>query len=273
MSVANPASPHDTVQFANVDYDGKTLPIEYTWISPQNPGPLIVFLHEGLGSRQMWRSFPHTLCQAVGCRGLVYSRTGYGKSAPLWPDRHWPVDFMHVEARELLPRLLSALDIDARLNPPVLLGHSDGASIALIYAYLYPDKISRLIAIAPHIRVEDITVVSIANTRQAFMGTDLPQRLNKYHRDVDYTFWGWANVWLDPKFLTWNIESLLPALTCATLAVQGYDDHYGTMRQIDGIEALAPNARVVKFENCGHSPHIDQPAALIRVVTDFLLSP
>jgi pimeloyl-ACP methyl ester carboxylesterase len=259
-------------RFADIAYRGKTLQLEYAWILPDNPGSLIIFLHEGLGSLPMWREFPHALCAAVGCRGLVYSRCGNGASTPFWPDGNWPVEFMHAEAREILPRFLAAVGVDATLKPPVLLGHSDGASIALIYACSFPDKLSGLIAAAPHIVVEDITVASIAQTRQRFLDTDLPQRLSKYHRNVDHVFWGWANVWLNPDFLEWSLEALLRNLACPTLLVQGHEDQYGTMRQVDQIAAVADHARVLKLAACGHSPHVDQRDAFITSVAEFLWS-
>jgi pimeloyl-ACP methyl ester carboxylesterase len=262
-------SPSGTVQFVEIEHVGKNLKLEYSWILPGNPGPLIVFLHEGLGSLQMWRQFPQTLCAATGCRGLVYSRCGYGGSEPLWPG-NWPIEFMHVEARDILPRFLAAVGTDTTLNPPVLFGHSDGASIALIYACSFPDKISGLIAAAPHVFVEDITVASITQTRQRFIDSDLSQRLKKYHRDVGHAFWGWANVWLNPEFLKWNLEPLLHNLACPTLLVQGYGDQYGTMRQIDRIAVSAPRARALKMADCGHSPHVDQPDALIKATADFI---
>jgi pimeloyl-ACP methyl ester carboxylesterase len=255
---------------AEIHFRGKTLQLEYAWVSPENRGPLIVFLHEGLGSLPMWRAFPEALCKAVGCRGLVYSRCGYGQSSPLWPDRGWPVQFMHVEACEILPRFFAALGVDTAISPPVLFGHSDGASIAIIYASSFPDRLSAVIAAAPHIFVEELTVASIAETRRRFTDTDLHRRLKKYHRDVDYAFWGWAGVWLNPEFLKWNIEALLPHLSCPALLVQGYDDEYGTMHQIDGIAAAAARADVLKLAHCGHSPHLDQPNALIAAVAEFL---
>jgi pimeloyl-ACP methyl ester carboxylesterase len=200
----------------------------------------------------------------------VYSRCGYGGSTPLWPEGNWPVEFMHAEACDILPRFLAAVDVDTTLNPPVLLGHSDGASIALIYACSFPDRISGLIAAAPHIFVETVTVASIAQTRQRFLDTDLSQRLKK-HRNVDHVFWGWANVWLNPDFLDWTIAARLQNLACPTLLVQGWEDQYGTMRQVDQIAAVADHVRVLKLTDCGHSPHMDQRDAVIASVSELLL--
>jgi pimeloyl-ACP methyl ester carboxylesterase len=270
MAHSDSKSSPDAVQFADVEHRGTQVSLEYSWVFPDNPGRLIVFLHEGLGSVAMWRKFPQALCAAVGCRGLVYSRSGYGESSPLWPDRSWPIEFMHAEARELLPGFLAAVGVDTALDPPVLLGHSDGASIALIYAAAFPSKLLALITAAPHIFVENITVASIAQTRQKFIDTDLPRRLQKYHHDAERVFWGWAGVWLDPDFLKWNIEPLLENVICPVLAVQGYDDEYGTMRQIDGVHSAIAHAQLLKLESCGHSPHIDQPGRLIDAVSEFL---
>jgi pimeloyl-ACP methyl ester carboxylesterase len=261
-----------SVQFANIEYGGKALELEYSWILPDNPGPLIVFLHEGLGSVTMWRTFPRSLCAVTGYRGLVYSRCGYGSSTPFWPARIWPVEFMHVEAREMLPRFLASVGVNATQGPPVLLGHSDGASIALIYACALPGQVAALITLAPHVFVEDITLDSIARTRQNYIDTNLPQRLKRYHHDADHVFWGWAGVWLNPEFRRWNIESLLVNLACPTLTMQGYEDQYGTMRQIESIRVTVSQVELIKLANCGHSPHIDQAEGLIAAIDIFLHS-
>ena len=257
-------------QSVNINFEGKTLAIEYQWVSPQNPGPVIVFLHEGLGSLSMWRQFPRRLCETIGCRGLVYSRSGYGDSTPLWPDTAWPTEFMHIEAEELLPRLLQGLGIDTLAEPPVLFGHSDGASIALIHAGRFPKQVSRLIVEAPHLFVEPLTIASIEKTRAAFGQGNLASRLSKYHRNADQTFRGWLSVWLNPAFLEWNIEALLPDIACPTLAIQGHDDIYGTMRQIDAIAREVPTHSLFRLANCGHSPHIEQTAQVLNKVQHFL---
>lgn len=270
MAALDPKPAVDTSCFADIEYAGKHLQLEYTWVLPDNTGPLVVFLHEGLGSLAMWRAFPRRLCETLNCRGLIYSRCGYGRSSPLWPQRQWPVEFMHVEAREVLPRFLTAVGVDEMPDPPVLLGHSDGASVALIYACSFPDKLSGLITMAPHVLVEDITVESIAATRQKFIDTDLPQRLAKYHRDAAEVFWGWADVWLSVAFRKWNIEPILQDLACPTLAVQGYEDEYGTMLQVDRIQAASKHVRVLKLPHCGHAPHLDQPEVLIEGAAQLL---
>ena len=256
---------------ARIEVGDRPLELEYVRLSRNNSGPLLVFLHEGLGSVALWRTFPQTLCDATGCRGLVYSRAGYGRSSPLWPSRNWPVEFMHVEGRELLPKLLAAVDIDTVADPPVLVGHSDGASIALIHAASFPDRVSGIVAMAPHIFVEPLTIEGIVKTRDKFVTTDLPARLGKYHRDIQDVFWGWANVWLRPEFKSWNIQPLLGGLQCPLLLIQGSGDDYGTMAQIDGIVAQVATATAIKITACGHSPHVDQPAAVLEAIGRFLL--
>jgi pimeloyl-ACP methyl ester carboxylesterase len=259
-------------EFVRIECCGRDMNIEYAWIAPQNTGLLLVFLHEGLGSLTMWRAFPHALCEAAGCRGLVYSRPGYGRSSSLWPDRRWPIDFMHIEAREILPRVLAALCIDITTDPPVLVGHSDGASIALIFASSHPEQVSGMVAMAPHIMVEAVTVKSIAAIRAEFLRGDLPVRLAKYHCDVQSVFWGWSTVWLHPQFPDWDIRPLLSSIRCPTLLIQGFDDQYGSMAQIDGILAVLPMASALKLTRSAHSPHIDQAAAVTEAIGRFLLT-
>ena len=260
------SNPH----FAEISYGGNALLIEHAWIEPLNRGPLIIFLHEGLGSLKMWRTFPQVLCKLTGYRGLVYSRCGYGASSPLWPDKNWPVDFMHVEAREILPRLLTSLGVGPSKQPPILFGHSDGASIALIYASTYPPRVSAVIALAPHLFVESITVSSIERTSAAFIDSDLATKLGKYHAEVQRVFWGWVSVWLNQKFRNWDIRSLCNSLACPTLAVQGLEDQYGTMKQIEDLQRAARQVRLLALKDCGHSPHIDKPEAVIAAVIDLL---
>ena len=240
---------------------GRALAVEYAIVGATKPAaPLIVFLHEGLGSVAMWRDFPANLCEAVGARGLVYSRPGYGKSTPRPHHEKWGVDFMHIQARDVLPALLAAVAPNVK---PWLFGHSDGGSIALLYAALFPKKIAGVMVAAPHIFVEDVSVESIAKTREAYVQTDLRTKLARHHDDVDSAFYGWNDIWLNPTFRKWNIEALLPQITCPLLAIQGIHDEYGTMAQIDGIALAVPHAQLMKLENCGHSPHRDQPQAVI----------
>jgi pimeloyl-ACP methyl ester carboxylesterase len=227
--------------------------------------PTLVFLHEGLGSVAMWRGFPAQLAQATGCRSIVYSRYGYGQSDPLTKP-HAP-DYMHREARHALPDLLTALNIDN----PVLVGHSDGGSIALIHAGSgFP--VSGLILMAPHCFVEDVSITSIAAAKQAAATTDLLNRLARYHRDARSSFYGWNDIWLHPDFRSWNIEDVLPSIDCPILAIQGLDDEYGTIAQIEAIAKGATQADVERLTlaDCRHSPHKDQPEAVIAAVLRFL---
>jgi len=246
---------------------GQTIAIEHKLISAaRRDAPLVVFLHEGLGSFTMWRDFPSTLCAAGGYRGLVYSRPGYGRSTPRPHSERWRTDFMHAQAREVLPALLAAVGVDSERDKPWLFGHSDGGSIALIHAASFPDRVAGVIVEAPHIFVEDISVASIARTRDSYLNSDLRIKLARYHDDVHSAFWGWNDIWLDPEFRCWNIETLLPQITCPLLAIQGVDDEYGTMAQIDGIVRAVPHAQLLKLEHCGHSPHRDQPQVVLDAV-------
>ncbi|MEJ5990960.1 alpha/beta hydrolase [Ramlibacter sp. PS3R-8] len=254
--------------FASLIAAGRPLRIEYEWVGhAPGPAPLLVFLHEGLGSVAMWRDFPQQLCAAVGARGLVYSRPGYGRSTPRPADEHWSPDFMHVQAREVLPALLDALGVNER---PWLFGHSDGGSIALLHAAAFPEAVQGLVVLAPHIFVEEVSIRSIGKARDAYRHTDLRQRLARYHDDPDSAFHGWNDVWLDAAFRGWNIEDALGTIRCPLLAIQGLDDEYGTLEQIRGIARRVPHAQLLELPACGHSPHRDQPEAVIAAVSRCL---
>jgi pimeloyl-ACP methyl ester carboxylesterase len=256
---------------AEINVGVRACAIEYVRIGATHPdAPIIIFLHEGLGSVSMWRDFPSQLCEAVGARGIVYSRPGYGQSTPRPHHEKWGVDFMHEHARDVLPAFLAAIGINTDCEKPWLLGHSDGASIALIHAALFPECIAGLIVAAPHIFVEEISVTSIAAARVAYESTDLKSKLARHHDDVDSAFYGWNDIWLDSAFRPWHIESLLPNIQCPLLAIQGVNDEYGTMAQIDGIARAVPHAQLVKIEHCGHSPHRDQPQTVIDAVQKFM---
>ena len=253
--------------FASLSVKGAPLRIEYEWAgSAAADAPVLVFLHEGLGSVAMWRGFPGRLCEAVGARGLVYSRPGYGKSTPRGNGERWAPDFMHLQARELLPALLRELGVEQ----PWLLGHSDGGSIALLYAAAFPDALRGAVVLAPHILVEEVSVTSIAKAREAYLHTDLRKRLARYHQDPDSAFWGWNDIWLAPEFRGWSIEDEIGAIRCPLLAIQGLDDEYGTLEQIRGIARRVPQAQLMELARCGHSPHREQEQAVIEAVTDFV---
>jgi pimeloyl-ACP methyl ester carboxylesterase len=239
--------------------------IEYGFVQPAAAAGIdLVMLHEGLGSVSMWREFPEQLARATGCRTLVYSRYGYGRSSPLHAPRS--VDYMHEEARIWLPAILARLGI----HRPLLFGHSDGASIALIHAGSAESEVAGVIALAPHVKVEDLTVRSIVAAKTAFLESDLPTRLSRHHAAVDSAFWGWNRIWLDPAFRSWNIEGLLPSIRCPILAIQGEDDEYGTMEQIASIARTAPDSRVLALPACRHSPHRDQPQAVLAAAKEFV---
>jgi pimeloyl-ACP methyl ester carboxylesterase len=255
-----------SADFAQIEWSGRRVRLEYQWLGASG-GPLIVFLHEGLGSLAMWRDFPQTLCDAAGVRGLVYSRPGYGRSTPRDGDEAWGVDFMHRQAHEVLPALLSALHVE---QPVWLFGHSDGGSIALLYAARFPERTAGAVVLAPHIVVEELSVRSIEQARVTYLETDLRERLAKYHDDPDSAFWGWNDIWLHPPFKQWSIEDEIGSIACPLLAVQGVDDEYGTMEQIRGIARRVPQTQLLALDDCGHSPHRDQPDALIEAVRDFL---
>jgi pimeloyl-ACP methyl ester carboxylesterase len=272
----NPASATTDSNFAELPATAAHGPlrIEYRWVNATAAdAPIALFLHEGLGSIAMWRDWPQALCARLGMRGLVYSRPGYGRSTPRPQDEKWPVDFMTAQARDILPALLDALAIGKQERQRMwVIGHSDGGSIALLYAALYPDALAGMVAIAPHVFVEDISVDSIAQTKQLYESTDLRSKLARYHTDVDSAFYGWNDIWLNPAFRTWHIAGQLTSIQKPLLAVQGHDDNYGTMAQIDTIAGHVPHAQLVKLDACGHSPHRDAPDALNDAIAAFVSS-
>jgi pimeloyl-ACP methyl ester carboxylesterase len=226
--------------------------------------PPLVFLHEGLGCAALWRDFPDKVARELGAPALVYSRFGYGQSAGLEGPR--TPRFMHEEALDVLPVLLDR----AGIARPLLIGHSDGASIALIHAASAGRPVAGLVLMAPHIMVEPISVESIARISATYAEGPLRTRLARYHAHVDDAFRGWADTWLNPAFLDWSLEVEARALSIPTLLVQGRDDEYGTLAQIERIAELAqgPTERVV-LDKCGHSPHRDQEAAVLSAIADF----
>jgi pimeloyl-ACP methyl ester carboxylesterase len=266
--------PADT-RWVEIAWGQRTVRIEHQWIEPQRTQrPLMVFLHEGLGSCSMWRGFPQRLCEALDLRGLVYSRPGYGQSTPRAPDERWAPDFMHRQALEVLPALLAALGVDDAQDPPWLFGHSDGGSIALLRAAHAPARVGGVVALAPHIVVEAVSVTSIRKARAAYENAapgNLRERLARHHDNPDSAFYGWNDIWLDAAFRDWSIEDELSTITCPLLALQGLDDEYGSLAQIHGITRRVPQARLVEIPQCGHSPHRDQPEAVVEAVRNQLL--
>ncbi|WP_083292983.1 alpha/beta fold hydrolase [Hydrogenophaga sp. PML113] len=253
---------------------------------PSGPAPL-VFLHEGLGSVAMWTQrnlfWPEALCRASGRAGWLFSRRGYGQSDPVadvrgtprqdgfWHvGRHEP-DYMHREAFEVLPLLLSRLG----LREPVLVGHSDGATIALLHASRHP--VAGCIAIAPHAFVEDVSIRSIAQARDQYLATHddprgLRQRLARYHRDVDNAFWQWNDIWLSPAFRDFDILGACADIRAPLLLVQGEQDEYGTLQQLHRVREQARHADVLTLQDCGHSPHRDKPHELTEELEHWFRS-
>jgi pimeloyl-ACP methyl ester carboxylesterase len=226
--------------------------------------PTIVMLHEGLGSVAMWKDFPEKVAATTECGVLVYSRYGHGKSEKLVEKR--TTDFMRHEAQVVLPELLEQFGI----RRPILLGHSDGASIAIIYAGASREKPQALILEAPHVFVEDLTVTSITKIRETFQTSDLAKKLGRYHHHADKTFWGWNDAWLDPRFRNWNIEEYLDGIACPVLLIQGEEDEYGTLAQVTAIQKRVPRAEAVVLEKCGHSPHRDQEEKTLEAISGFV---
>lgn len=223
-----------------------------------------MFLHEGLGSVDLWREFPQAVVAGSGHTGLVYSRYGNGWSTPLSGPRE--PGYMHDEALEVLPQILASTDIES----PILVGHSDGASIALIYAGA-GNPVKALVLIAPHVLVEPESIHSITAIRETFPESELPEKMSKYHEEPETTFRGWADIWLSPEFRTWNIEGYLGGVTCPTLVIQGEDDEYGTVRQLDIIDAgLDVPARRLMVPDAGHSPHLSDPEMVTAAIVDFV---
>jgi pimeloyl-ACP methyl ester carboxylesterase len=246
---------------AFIKIDGVNL--EYARIAGAADRPTIVMLHEGLGSLAMWRDFPQRVAAATGAEVVTYSRRGYGQSDPLPGPRG--VDYMHGEATDVLPKLLAALDV----HQPLLVGHSDGASIAIIHAGNgFP--VAGVVLMAPHVFVEDLTVASIAAIKEVWKTSDMGTRLGRYHRDAEHTFWAWNDIWLHSPFKRWNIEGLVPKIAAPMMVIQGRDDEYGTPAQCETIKAAAKApCELVMLEACKHSPHRDQPERTLAAISRF----
>ena len=242
--------------------------LEYVWHGPApNEAPTLVFLHEGLGCVAMWSDFPEEVAEATGCGALVYSRAGYGGSDPIVLPRS--VHFMSEEGLITLPSVLDELGI----QEAILVGHSDGGSIALIHGSTEGGKTVRgMILEAPHVFVEQISIDSIAAAAEKYRSGNLKSALERYHgSNVDCAFWGWNQVWLDPEFRSWNIEEYLPEIRVPVLVIQGEDDQYGTVRQVESIErGCSGTVQRLILEDCGHSPHRDQRDRTIEVITSFV---
>jgi pimeloyl-ACP methyl ester carboxylesterase len=241
--------------------------LEARWIGPPaDRAPTVVFLHEGLGSATLWRDFPDRVAAATGCGALVYSRRGYGASPPLAGPHS--VRFMHEEALTAVPAVLARFGIEN----PILFGHSDGASIALIYAGAGLGPVRGMILEAPHVFVEPVCLESIGRLAAAYETTDLGRRLARHHgANTDPMFRAWVDVWLRPEFRSWNIEEYLPAIEAPLLVVQGEDDEYGTLAQVEAVlgQVRGPAGSLV-LPDCGHSPHRDRPEAVLEAAARFI---
>ena len=240
--------------------------LESLWFGPSpDAAPTLVFLHEGLGSASAWRDFPQRLVEKSGCGALVYSRRGYGSSLPAELPR--PIEYMHEEA-EVLDDVLH----HHRIREATLIGHSDGASIALIYAgRTRSGLLKALILEAPHVFAEPMGIESIAAMKRTYETTDLRERLARHHRDVENAFRGWNDIWLDPRFREWNIEEFLGAITVPMLLIQGTDDKYGTWKQIEAIERqVQGRVEILPVPQAGHAPHRDQPDLVLERMSAFI---
>lgn len=243
---------------------GKMLEVACFGPSPSEAAT-IVLLHEGLGSVAMWKDFPQALSDATGMGVCAYSRAGHGQSEVA--DLPRAVDYMTTEAVDVLPDVLDAIGFERG----VLMGHSDGATIAAIYAGTVSDmRVRATILMAPHFFTEPMGLAAIAQAKQTFQSTDLPQRLGKYHKDAEHTFKGWNDAWLNPDFEAWDVGDVIDHFRVPTFAIQGRNDEYGTLAQIEEIEtrAYAPVDTLI-LEGCGHSPHIDQRAAVLAGIAEF----
>jgi pimeloyl-ACP methyl ester carboxylesterase len=268
MPISPPTSTPASSVSIQVPVRGR-LEIEYRLIpATDSHAPLMVFLHEGLGSVAMWKDWPERLCRQAGLRGLVYSRYGYGASTPRPHAERWTPDYMLEQARDDLPALLAALGLDEA--PPILFGHSDGGTIALLYASLYPHRVRGIAIAAPHIFVEDRTLEAIAAVRDLYESTAMRDRLARYHDDPDSAFWAWNDAWLNPAFRQWDIRDRLPAIRCPILAMQGAGDEYASLEQITGIRDILPHTVCRVLPDCGHSPHKDQPDMVNEAVCTWL---
>jgi len=242
--------------------------LEYCWVGPSNSEkPVLVFLHEGLGCIQLWRDFPQAICQKLGMRGFIYSRAGYGNSSPCELPRS--ISYMHDEAIDVLPQVLDK----AGIENAILVGHSDGGSIALIYGgTCTTSRVKAIITLAAHVFSERQVYSAFVSARSSYQAGDLRARLQKYHgSNVDNAFWGWLNVWMTPEFESWNLEEFLPAIDLPAKIIQGVNDEYGTVSQVKAIiKGIGPNAASHMIPDCGHSPHLQQRAKTMEVICDFV---
>ena len=252
-------------QFLTIDSKN----IEIQWHNKEiSSRPCLVFLHEGLGCIDMWKDFPKNLSNAAGCPALVYSRLGYGRSDPC--PLPWKLNFMHKEALAFLPKLIDA----AQIKEYILVGHSDGGSIGIIFAGSpFAKGLKGLITQAAHLFCEEVSVTSIAKAKIHYEQGKLKPGLEKYHgENTDNAFYGWNDVWLNPRFMQWNIEKYLKHIQVPLLAIQGRDDQYGTPRQLESIQENAPDVNAHLIDDCRHAPYVEQPKITLDLMTKFICS-
>lgn len=243
----------------------------YEWVNKQfhkPEKPVLLFLHEGLGCIGKWKEFPQSLSTVTELPGLIYERYGYGNSDPLSGARQ--PNFLHKEAFETLPELLNNLNIG---NPLILIGHSDGGSISLLFSSMHPDQVKMIILEAPHVLIEEQSVEGLKSAIWAYKHSDLKERLEKYHgNNTDSMFWGWANVWSDEKSLDWNIESYLSGIKVPVLFIQGENDEYGTLKQLESIKkGVKGNVTTEIIKDCGHIPHHQSEEVVLDKMKQFIL--
>ena len=258
------SSENESEQYGFVTAAGRRL--EFRWIAPTaSDRPALVFLHEGLGSIAQWKMFPDAVAAATGCGAFIYSRYGFGQSDPLTELRD--VDYLAHEALVALPAVLAARG----MVDPILIGHSDGATIALLYASDARWSTRAIVLEAPHVFVEDVGLTGIACAREAFRDGDLRRKLGRYHRDVDAMFNGWADTWLRPEFRAWNMESRLPDVRCPVLLIQGTDDPYASIAQVDAIaRQVSGPVNVMLLPGCAHTPHVEREREVLEAMVQMI---
>jgi pimeloyl-ACP methyl ester carboxylesterase len=252
--------------FVDLDWHGKPIRLECEWVGlPRTKAPVVVFLHEGLGSVSAWRDFPKTFCMEHGLTGFVFSRYGYGNSTPRPHHERWTPDYPMKQAREVLPLLFKTIGIER----PWLFGHSDGANIALFHAAHH--SVAGVVVEAPHLFLDEVSIAGVTKAREAFERGNLRERLARHHADPVSAFYGWNDTWFAPENRHWNVETEIDSISCPVLAIQGEEDNYGTLEQIYVIARRLPQTRLLALPKCGHSPHREQPEIISREAGQFIL--
>jgi pimeloyl-ACP methyl ester carboxylesterase len=254
------------VPLTNCDAELETL-----WISPERKSEvLLVFLHEGLGSIAAWRGWPEALCSTLDCRGFVYSRPGYGRSKPGAAAYPFAPNYLEREGREVLPAVLEAAGIDSLNDRPIVVGHSDGGTIALHYAAAYPERTRGAVVIAPHVFGHGVNFDLISLLKSEYADSKLQRYLAPLHDDADEVFWRWSNRWSSPEFRKWDISAQIESISAPVLAIQGRQDQYSTLDQLHEISRRLPQAELMILEDCRHTPHLEYPDKLAERIAAFL---